>query len=203
MNIIGKPLANVKAYMLDPQQNLCPIGVKGELYVSGVGVAQGYLHNRELTEAKFLDNPFEPGERMYRTGDLARFLPDGRIEFLGRIDNQVKIRGYRVELGEIEHQLRKQPQVSEATVFVKNEADEKLLVAYFVGEQELDIASIRDGMKEGLPHYMIPTYFVQVEKMPLTRNGKLNKYALPEPAEQHLVTNDYVAPRTSTERTLA
>ncbi|WP_343780318.1 amino acid adenylation domain-containing protein, partial [Virgibacillus salarius] len=203
MNIIGKPLANVKAYMLDPQQNLCPIGVKGELYVSGVGVAQGYLHNRELTEAKFLDNPFEPGERMYRTGDLARFLPDGRIEFLGRIDNQVKIRGYRVELGEIEHQLRKQPQVSEATVFVKDEADEKLLVAYFVGEQELDIASIRDGMKEGLPHYMIPTYFVQVEKMPLTRNGKLNKYALPEPAEQHLVTNDYVAPRTSTERTLA
>ncbi|WP_343780302.1 amino acid adenylation domain-containing protein [Virgibacillus salarius] len=203
MNVIGKPLANVKAYMLDPQQNLCPIGVKGELYVSGAGVAQGYLYNPELTEVKFLDNPFEPGERMYRTGDLARFLPDGRIEFLGRIDNQVKIRGYRVELGEIEHQLRKQPLVSEATVFVKDEAGEKLLVAYFVGEQELDIASIRDGMKEGLPHYMIPTYFVQVEKMPLTRNGKLNKYALPEPAEQHLVTNDYVAPRTSIEQTLA
>ncbi|EJD65718.1 plipastatin synthetase, partial [Bacillus sp. 916] len=133
-NVIGKPLDNIQAYILDPHQNLVPVGVPGELYISGDGVAKGYVNNSELTEEKFIQSPFEPGKRMYKTGDLVKRLSDGRIEFIGRLDSQVKIRGYRIELGEIENVLLSHPEIKEAAVINRdNEAGEAYLTAYMAG----------------------------------------------------------------------
>nr|WP_080743752.1 non-ribosomal peptide synthetase [Bacillus clarus] len=200
---IGKPNLNTQMYILNDKLQIQPIGVAGELYTGGVGVARGYLNRPELTEERFVENPFISGERMYRTGDLARWLPDGNIEYIGRIDHQVKIRGYRVELGEVESALQKVELVREAIVVARESTDGLIqLCAYFVGDESLTVEQLREAMAQELPDYMIPSYFVQLMQMPLTPNGKINRKALPEP-EGNLQTGiEYVAPRTRIEEQL-
>ncbi|MFC3926350.1 phosphopantetheine-binding protein, partial [Clostridium punense] len=156
-----------------------------------------------LTAQKFVDNPFEPGTKMYKTGDLARWLPDGNIEFLGRIDNQVKIRGFRIELGEIENRLLQHESIKEAAVLVKENKDgEKYICAYVISDKKLQELDLKGYLKETLPEYMVPAYFVELEKMPLTANGKLDRRALPEPNLDATLT-EYEAPRNAVEETLA
>ncbi|MCS4479887.1 amino acid adenylation domain-containing protein, partial [Clostridium botulinum] len=200
---IGKPMVNYKLYIIDKYNKLLSIGVPGELCISGDGVSRGYLNNLELTELKFVDNPFESGTKMYKTGDLARWLPDGNLEFLGRIDNQVKIRGFRIELGEIENKLLQHKDVKEAKVIVIDGKDEdKHICSYIVSEKELNELSLKDYLKESLAEYMIPSYFVKLNKMPITPNGKFDRRALPEPnLDASLV--EYEAPRNKVEETLA
>ncbi|WP_244898598.1 amino acid adenylation domain-containing protein, partial [Paenibacillus algorifonticola] len=201
---IGRPISNTAIYIVDAQNKPQPIGVAGELCVAGDGLARGYLNRPELTAEKFVDNPFAPGERMYRTGDLARWLPDGSIEYVGRIDDQVKIRGFRIELGEIESHLLKVEPIEKATVVVRETAGgEKQLCAYFVAGSELAASELRNTLSQELPGYMIPTYFVQLAHMPLTTNGKVDRRALPAPEESMQTGMDYVAPRTPLEAKLA
>ncbi|MDW7618090.1 amino acid adenylation domain-containing protein, partial [Peribacillus simplex] len=194
---IGKPIQNTKLYVLDQHAQLVPPGVLGELFISGDGVARGYFNREELTQEKFVQNPFEPGERMYKTGDLVRWLPDGDIEYAGRIDNQVKIRGFRIELGEIENRLVSHDQIKEAVVAAKtDERNQKYLCAYVVCHETLDKLGIKTYLKECLPDYMIPSYFMELESIPLTNNGKVNRNALPEPDANGLILNAYEAPHT-------
>lgn len=193
---IGKPISNTKIYILDGKQ-LCGIGIPGELCIAGAGVARGYLNNPELTAEKFVDNPFGEG-KMYRSGDLARWLPDGNIEYLGRIDDQVKIRGFRIELGEIESAIRSLEEVKDCAVIAKNDASgEKAIYAYIVSDEEISISSVRDRLGEVLPSYMIPAYMGQIETIPVTNNGKLDKRDLPEIEAGS--THEYVAPETAEE----
>ncbi|MCZ8520301.1 MULTISPECIES: non-ribosomal peptide synthase/polyketide synthase [Paenibacillus] len=201
---IGVPAANVDIHILDAQRRLVPAGVAGEMYIGGDGVARGYWNRPELTEEKFVPNPFSPGTRMYRTGDLARRLPDGTIEYLGRIDHQVKIRGYRIELGEVEAKLLELPLVEEAVAVAwEDEAGQKALCAYFTAGRELAVSELRSRLAGELPGYMIPSYFVQLEAMPLTPNGKLDRKALPAPSAGVRSGAAYTAPRTEPERILA
>ncbi|MGG1672071.1 condensation domain-containing protein, partial [Paenibacillus sp. NRS-1783] len=186
------------------------VGVAGELCVSGVGLARGYWHRAELTEEKFILNPFTNGEagyeRMYRTGDLARWMPDGNIEHLGRIDHQVKIRGYRIELGEVEANLLKVEAVQEAIILAREDAQgQNQLVAYYVAEREVSTGELRNLLGEKLPNYMVPSYFVQLEFMPLTPNGKIDRKALPLPLPEWASSLDiaYFAPRNEMEQQLA
>ncbi|MDQ1353673.1 MAG: hypothetical protein QG657_3980, partial [Acidobacteriota bacterium] len=198
----GKPIQNARYYILDSQMNICPIGVCGDLYIGGECLASGYINDIELTAGKFVDNPFAPGERMYKTGDLARWFEDGNMEFLGRKDSQVKIRGYRIELGEIESQLEGIEGVKEAIVVVKTAAGtDRYLCAYFVSDREIDKEELRKSLLKELPNYMIPPYFIRLEKIPLTPNGKVDRNALPEP--QFIEENKYAAPRDKVEKTLA
>ncbi|EJV87812.1 non-ribosomal peptide synthetase [Bacillus cereus] len=200
---IGKPVTNSTAYIMDKHNKLLPIGVPGELCVGGDGVARGYLNREDLTNEKFILNPYVEGERIYKTGDLARWLPDGNLEFLGRIDHQVKIRGYRIELGEIEKQLIKHFAVKEAVVIDrKSDKSEKYLCGYIVGEDDISTQEIKEELKKELPDYMIPTYIMQLEKLPLTPNGKIDKKALPEP-NLSSIENEYVAPRNEIETIIA
>ncbi|AYK06856.1 non-ribosomal peptide synthetase [Brevibacillus laterosporus] len=202
---IGKPIPTLRTYVLDSKRNLAPIGVKGELYVSGKGVARGYLNKPELTEERFMDNPFVSEERMYRTGDLARWLPEGELEYLGRIDHQVKIRGYRIELGEIEAELLKQKGIKEAVVLVTNDKDaQPQLHAYLTSTEDLAAADLRNQLTTTLPSYMIPAHFIFVSQMPITPNGKIDKESLRkiEPSLQESPTEAYVAPQTPTEKQL-
>lgn len=179
---IGVPAANTQIYILDKYLKPVAAGVKGEMYISGDGVARGYLFNDELTRQKFLSNPFVQGKKMYKTGDVARLLPNGIIEYLGRIDQQVKINGYRIELPEIEHHLMSHPAIREALVIVrKNKREQKNLCAYYKSEQAIEEASLRNFLSNRLPHYMIPVHFIQIEQIPLTKNGKVDYAALPEP----------------------
>uniref|UniRef100_UPI0012385EC8 non-ribosomal peptide synthetase n=1 Tax=Paenibacillus tepidiphilus TaxID=2608683 RepID=UPI0012385EC8 len=179
---IGKPVSNVRVYILDQEDRLLPMGVQGEICITGAGVARGYLNRPELTAMKFIDNPFEPGERMYRTGDLARWLPDGNLEYLGRIDQQVKIRGYRIECGEIEAQLLAHAHICEAVVIDrKDEQGQTYLCAYLVCSMPLTVAQIHAHLSGYLPDYMIPSYFVQMDHIPLNNNGKVNRTLLPAP----------------------
>ncbi|GMX65464.1 hypothetical protein Elgi_47340 [Paenibacillus elgii] len=201
---IGKPYPGVRMYVLSAAMALQPAGVPGELYIGGRGVARGYLNRPELTAEKFVDDPFEPGGRMYRTGDAARWLPDGNIEYLGRLDDQVKIRGFRIELGEVEAQLLKTESVQEAVVIAwEDEAGQKQLCAYVVSDRELAIGELRKALSQTLPEYMIPSYFVQLPQLPLTPNGKVDRKALPAPKESMTADTDYVAPRTAVEQVLA
>ena len=201
---IGRPVDNTQIYIVDRNNNLQPIGIAGELCISGDGLAKGYLNRPELTAEKFVENPFVPGKRMYRSGDLARWLPDGNIEFLGRIDYQVKIRGFRIELGEIEAELINYPSVKEAVVIDKDDTnDQKYLCAFIVAEQELTTKELRGHLIKILPEYMIPSIFIQLEKMPLTPNGKIDRKVLPEPEERVRVGTKYVAPRNDGEEKLA
>ncbi len=201
---IGKPVINKQVYILNNKNQLQPVGVPGELCVAGDGVARGYLNRPELTAEKFIENPFESGGRMYRTGDLARWLPDGNIEYLGRIDDQVKIRGFRIELGEIEAQLLKLEGIQEAVVVAREDAaGQKQLCAYVVADQVLTVSEWRERLSKSLPSYMIPAYFVQLEKLPLTPNGKVDRKALPAPEGSIQTGSAYVAPRTEVEQTLA
>ncbi|MCP4157627.1 MAG: amino acid adenylation domain-containing protein, partial [bacterium] len=181
---IGKPVGNARVYITGPENRLQPVGIAGEMCISGQGLAAGYLNRPELTMEKFVPNPYEDGELMYRTGDRARWLQGGNIEFLGRVDNQVQIRGFRVEPGEIENQLLMHHQIKEAVVAVRQKKeDEKYLCAYLVSNDTtpLPTAELRTYLEGTLPKYMIPSYFVNLAKLPLTPNGKVDRKALPPP----------------------
>jgi non-ribosomal peptide synthase protein (TIGR01720 family) len=206
---IGLPISNTQVFVLD--QHLCPvpIGVPGELHIGGVGLARGYLNLPELTAATFIPNPFsqQPGARLYKTGDLARYLPDGNIEFLGRIDHQVKLRGFRIELGEIEAALRQHPAVQETIVLVREDKPgEKRLVAYVVARQEPapSISALRHFLQETLPVYMVPAAFVWLQVLPTTPNGKVDRRTLPAPEQARpALEAAFLAPRTVEEHLLA
>ncbi|WP_268626173.1 non-ribosomal peptide synthetase [Paenibacillus alvei] len=200
---IGRPLANHRIFILDAHLQLVPPGVDGELCVAGVGLARGYLNHPELTAEKFVEHPFAPGERLYRTGDLARWLPDGNIEYLGRIDHQVKIRGFRIEIGEIEEQLLKIDSVQETMVIAREGKSGQELCAYLVAGRPLTLGELRSALAQNLPNYMIPAHFVQLPRMPLTPNDKIDRKALPAPEGNALTGGAYVAPRNEVERTLA
>ncbi|KAF9287737.1 hypothetical protein BGZ68_001346 [Mortierella alpina] len=204
---IGRPTNNTPVYVLDKHRKPVPIGVVGELYIGGPGVASGYLGRPDLTAERFVPDPFSSiqGARMYRAGDLVRYLPDGNIVFLGRNDDQVKVRGYRIELGEIQVRLAEHPQVREVAVLVTGERPEdKRLVAYVVSAPDENlIQTLRDHLAATLPEYMIPSAFVRLDALPLTNNGKIDKRALPEPDSSSFVTREYVAPQGDLEVALA
>ena len=203
---IGKPIANTQHYILDTKGQPAPVGIAGELYIGGAGVARGYLNRPELTAERFMPDPFcgAPGARMYRTGDEARYRADGVIEYLGRLDQQVKLRGFRIELGEIEAVLCQHPNVREAVVVVRGEAEEKRLFAYVVGELEAAATELRNFLKQYLPEYMVPAAFIVLDKMPLSNSGKVDRKRLPAPeTSRPSLAETYVAPRTEVERVLA
>jgi amino acid adenylation domain-containing protein len=201
---IGRPLPNTQAYILDDDLQPLPIHVMGELYLAGDKLASGYLNQPEKTASRFILNPFAPG-RLYRTGDLARYLPDGNIEFIGRVDHQVKIRGVRVELGEIESLLRVDPGVKEAIVVAhESSSGNPTLVAYVVPLDALETSSLRSYLQAKLSHYMLPAAIVKLDNLPLTPNGKVDRQALPAPdATSFGAQMDFVAPRTPLEETIA
>ena len=225
---IGKPISNFQLYVVDSYLNPQPIGVPGELLIGGVGLARGYLNRPDLTAERFIPNPFvrgttktgrapsqgagrlpevKGGQRLYRTGDLVKYLPNGDIEFLGRIDHQVKVRGFRIELGEIEARLRQFPGLQDSIVIVREDAPgDKRIVAYFTPEPgvEADLNQLRSFMREALPEYMVPSFFVQLEAMPLTPSNKIDRKALPAPDASVLApTREYIPPTTETEIKLA
>jgi acyl carrier protein len=203
---IGQPISNTTVYILDRELQPVPVGVGGELYTGGDGVARGYLNQPELTGERFIINPFsdEVGAKLYKTGDLARYLPDGNIEFLGRIDNQVKVRGYRIELGEIEAVLGQYDGIENVVVVAREGGrGDKTLVAYVIGEAAMSMGEVRAYVRAKLPEYMVPTHFVQVEAFPLTPNGKVDRGALPALDGSRSVGNAYEAPRTPLEMTIA
>ncbi|MFM0286805.1 non-ribosomal peptide synthetase [Paraburkholderia megapolitana] len=181
---IGKPIANARLYIVDAQMQPVPVGIAGELMIGGVPVGRGYYGDPELSAAKFIADPFSsnPQDRLYRTGDLSRFRPDGNIEFLGRIDHQIKLRGFRIELGEIEGTLRKHPAVGDCVVIAKIDGPRTSLIAY-VATSLSDTSGLRGYLREHLPSYMVPSTFVALESLPLLPNGKINRKALPVPAE--------------------
>jgi thioesterase domain-containing protein/acyl carrier protein len=202
---IGKPLINYTVMILDEHRNLLPIGIPGEIFISGVGLARGYLNNPELTAEKFAVNPFNPGERMYRTGDLASWTAEGNLEFVGRIDHQVKVRGFRVELGEIETVLLQHPRVRETVVIDQEDhASNRRLVAYVVAneEQGLTIDELRLYLKERLPDYMLPSIYMELDTLPRTTNGKVDRRALPAPSQFRQESEETVRPRSELEQQL-
>ncbi|MEW7293171.1 hybrid non-ribosomal peptide synthetase/type I polyketide synthase [Aquimarina sp. 2304DJ70-9] len=195
---IGKPIDNMQVYVLDNYLNLVPNGVEGELYLSGDGISRGYWNSADLTNEKFIVNPFTKGKKMYRTGDIVIQLDDGNLMYKGRIDDQVKIRGFRIELGEIETQIELYDQITEVYVVPKEIQGEQTLFAYYVANKELDSSKLQAHLAESLPEYMIPSNFIQLEEMPLTQNGKLDKKALPDTA----IHNDYIPASTTLEKNL-
>ena len=203
---IGRPLGDLQAYLLDDHMLPVPVGVAGELYIGGAGLARGYLGRPDLTAERFVPDPFGgAGERLYRTGDLARYRPDGNIDYLGRIDHQVKIRGFRIELGEIEAALSRIPGVREAVVLAREDSPgDKRLVAYVAGSNgaEPAAAALRAALQRELPDYMVPAAFVVLDALPLTSNGKVDRKALPAPDIGAQVAPQYVAPRTPAEEML-
>jgi amino acid adenylation domain-containing protein len=209
LQTIGRPIGNTQVYILDPYLNPVPTGIVGEIYIGGDGLSRGYLNQPKLTAEKFMTHSLdgESAKRLYKTGDLARYLPDGNIEFLGRIDNQVKLRGYRIELGEIEAVLGQHPMVQSSVVVVREDTPrDKRLVAYVVGRQgeSFDAAELRKYLKQKLPEYMIPSAFVRLDELPLTPNGKIDRKALPEPDQDRPeLGNIYQAPRTPIEESIA
>ncbi|CAJ8474916.1 syringomycin synthetase [Burkholderia pseudomallei] len=215
---IGRPIANTRIYILDGYGQPVPRGVAGELYIGGVQVARGYLNRPELTRERFVDDPFVAGGRLYKTGDLARWRTDGSLEYLGRNDFQVKIRGFRIELGEIEAQLAKVAGVREAVVLAREAAPdtkrhaasnensasnsgEKRLVAYYTGDA--DVVALRAQAAQHLPSYMVPSAYVRLDAWPLTPNGKLDRHALPAPADDAYARAEYEAPQGAKEEALA
>jgi amino acid adenylation domain-containing protein len=198
---IGEAIPTVKCLVLDENRNIVPFGVTGELYIGGYGVAKGYLNRKSLTEERFVPDPFESNGRLYRTGDSVRQLKNGDLEYLGRIDNQVKIRGHRIELGEIEHALAMHEELDQAAVIaIEYEEREKVLVAYLTSKTEQNSSGLRTYLSKQLPEYMLPTYYVQLDQMPLTNNGKIDKKALPNPEGIGIISGtEYIAPRNEIE----
>ncbi|MEI6412400.1 MAG: amino acid adenylation domain-containing protein, partial [Bacteroidota bacterium] len=203
---VGKPIHHTEVLILDERLGLCPIGIVGELCVSGIGMARGYLNRPELSAERFVPHPFKIGERMYKTGDYARWMPDGNVEFLGRIDQQLKVRGYRIEAGEIEQALLEHPSVQSCVVVGYAFEQGKELVAYFVLKSETtlpDATILRSFLGNTLPDYMIPSYFVELESLPMTSSGKVDRKALPAPHMAQLASGTvYVAPRNAIENQL-
>jgi amino acid adenylation domain-containing protein len=200
---IGRPLTNRQAYVLDSQQQPVPVGVSGELYLGGAGLARGYLNRAELTGERFIANPFAPKgstERLYRTGDIVRWREDGQLDYLGRNDFQVKVRGYRIELGEIESALQSQEGIAEALVLAQDTVVGKQLVAYYRAEQSVNVDVLRQRLSACLPDYMVPSHWVSLSVFPLTANGKVDRKALPLP---QLQVGEYEAPQGETEQALA
>jgi len=203
---IGRPVANTQIYVLDAQMRPVPQGVFGELYIGGVQVGRGYVGRPELTAERFVPDPFSqmPGARLYKTGDLGRHLPDGAIEYLGRLDYQVKIRGQRIELGEIEATLDKHAAVAQSVVVAQGEAGDQRLVAYVVSrEQAPSVAQLKEHLSSTLPLYMVPSAFVFMEAFPLTSSGKVDRKRLPAPERSDADQAAYIAPRTPTEEIVA
>lgn len=193
---VGKPIANTQIYIVGEENSLQPVGSIGELCISGDGLSEGYLNRPELTSQKFVQNLFAPGTIMYKTGDLAKWLPNGDVKILGRIDNQVKIRGFRIELSEIENQLLKYSGIKEAAVVsCDNQNNDKYLCAYIVGTKIIDELELRDYLQKELPTYMVPSYFVQIEKIPSTPNGKIDRRALPKPSDIINLDKEYIKPK--------
>ncbi|NEO86255.1 MAG: amino acid adenylation domain-containing protein [Spirulina sp. SIO3F2] len=207
---IGQPIANTQLYVLDANLQQLPIGVPGELYIGGSGLARGYINRPDLTAERFVPNPLAPNERIYRTGDLAKWRPDGRVECLGRVDYQVKVRGFRIELGEIEAVLAQHPDVKEAVVVVReDQPGEKVLCGYFAPVPGIEpeaynrLADIREFLRSQLPDYMVPTQFMVLAALPLTPNGKVDRKALPKPDIAGQIATNYTAPRTDVECQIA
>jgi amino acid adenylation domain-containing protein len=201
---IGRPIGNTRVYVLDDRREPVPVGVVGELYIGGLGVALGYLNRPELTAERFIDSPFVDGDRLYRTGDLGRWLADGTIEFVGRNDGQVKLRGFRIELGEIEAALVAHVGVAQATVIVREDDGEKRLVAYYTGTGRTTSADdLREHLAARLPDYMIPAAFVALDAIPLTANGKVDRRALPSPDASSYAVATYEPPRGALETAIA
>jgi acyl carrier protein len=204
---IGRPIANTQVYVLDPELNPVPIGIVGEIHVGGHGLAKGYLNNPELTSQKFISNPFVKGAevRLYKTGDRGRFLPEGNLEFLGRVDNQIKLRGIRIELGEIESVLCSHSSIHAAVVSVSEAEGAERLIAYIVPTSSgLASSELRRFVRDKLPEHMTPASFVMLATLPLLPNGKVDRRALPEPDQARPgVEREYVAPRNSMEEKLA
>jgi amino acid adenylation domain-containing protein len=206
---IGHPIANTQTYILNSDLQPVPMGTEGELYIGGAGLARGYLNRPDLTSEKFIPNPFssDPRSRLYKTGDLARYLPDGNIQYLGRIDHQVKIRGFRIELAEIEREISQHPDVRENIVLARQqEGGEKYLVAYIVLHQNnaYQQNQLRSFLHQRLPQHMLPSAFVVLQSLPLTPNGKVDRNQLPVPSRQRpQLEQPYIAPRTELQKLLA
>jgi amino acid adenylation domain-containing protein len=188
---IGKPFANIRLYILDKMNQLQPVGVAGELCIAGKGLARGYLNNKTLSKEKFIKNPFEKTGKLYKTGDLVKWLPDGNIEYIGRIDDQVKIRGFRIELGDIESHLSTHDGIGEAVVVAKEKEGDKYLVAYYLASRSIEPEVLKAHLAAKLPEYMVPAHYVHMEAWPLTSSGKINRKVLPEP---EIVLGPYVKP---------
>lgn len=201
---IGRPIANTRIYITDKVNNLKPLGIAGELCIAGDGLARGYINLTELTEERFVQDPFYKNEKMYKTGDIARLLPDGRLEYLGRLDNQVKIRGHRIELGEIETLLRGYPEIREAAVVDKSEPNgSKYLAAYYTAASEIAVTELRESLAKSLPDYMVPEAYIFMEKLPRTLNGKLDRNALPDRnGRRPILAAEYKAAETGIEKVL-
>ncbi|MFC4634989.1 amino acid adenylation domain-containing protein [Dokdonia ponticola] len=199
---IGTPVANTEVYILSDDLSLQPIGVFGELCISGDGLSRGYLHQEALTKEKFVAHPFIEGAKLYKTGDIAKWESDGTITFLGRKDDQVKIRGYRIELGEIASALSSEDMIDQCVVVVKEVEGEQAIVAYVVGNTPIDKQELRLKLSKQLPDYMLPNYYVELAEIPLTSNGKTDKKALPSIQSKDRIKNTYVAPITTIERQL-
>ncbi|MCU1245536.1 MAG: Amino acid adenylation, partial [Acidobacteria bacterium] len=201
---IGRPIANTEVYILDAHRGLQPIGVPGELYIAGDGLAREYLHRPELTAEKFVANPFTPDTRMYRTGDLARWLDDGTIQYLGRIDTQVKIRGFRIEMGEIEARLGQHPLVQDCAVIAQGQGADRRLVAFYCAKDSTAVPyeELRMHLLRTLPEYMVPAAFVSLEAIPLTPNGKVDRRALGRMDATAASGRAYVASGNDTEHRL-
>ncbi|MDF5714579.1 MAG: non-ribosomal peptide synthetase [Rhizonema sp. NSF051] len=201
---IGRPIANTQIYILDEDLQPLPVGESGELHIGGAGLARGYLHRPELTREKFIPNPMsrDSSARLYKTGDLGRYTSDGNIEFLGRVDHQVKIRGFRIELGEIEARLAQHPALQQNLVMAREDVPgDKRLVAYVVALEQVSPMALRSFLCNKLPEYMVPATFVFLDAMPLSPNGKINRFALPVPnSVRQEAENTFVAPRYELER---
>lgn len=197
---IGKPIPTTTVYIFDSQLQLAPLGITGEIYVGGKGVGRGYRGNPGLTASRFVDNPFSPGEKLYRSGDSGRWLKNGDIEYYGRIDHQVQLHGFRIEPGEIESRLVTYEGIKDAIVVLWNREEQQSLCAYYVAAQEADISALRSFLSAFLPDYMIPSYFVLLESIPLTINGKVDRLALPAPSL--ILVKDREAPGNELERQL-
>ncbi|WP_168188733.1 non-ribosomal peptide synthetase [Thermoflavimicrobium daqui] len=201
---IGKPIDNTEIYILDSQLQPVPIGVPGELYVGGICLARGYLNRDELTRERFIPHPFleHSNARLYKTGDLARFLPDGNIDYLGRMDDQLKIRGYRVEPGEVESVINQFPGIQETVVMGHEESGQAYLAAYIVADHRLNQDRLKEHLKQQIPEYMIPSIFMQIEALPLTPSGKVSRRSLPKP-DRNLLTENKTEPETEMEKCIA
>jgi len=201
---IGHPITNNSIYITQPGNptQLKPIRVEGEIFIAGAGVTRGYMNSPTLTSEKYSKNPYKPGQRLLKTGDIAKWLPDGNLEFASRKDFQVKIRGFRIELGEIEYHLLNHRAIKECLVLAnENNNGEKYICAYLVGDHELEVSELREHLSRRLPDYMVPAYFVFIDHLPLSPNGKIDRKALPEP-EISTTTATYIAPRNEIEKKL-